>query len=114
MCAEVTHRSLPMTVFDTEEVRRGAFSVYGYQPLIGYCVRHSPFSPSLLERLGGKVPPTDDVLSSEAFDFLIQDVDCVKKADNVTTLVKLHVILLTDFLLSLICNTQRSRCLFAI
>ena len=41
MRAEVTRRSLPMTVFDTEEVRRGAFSVYGYQPLIGYCVRHS-------------------------------------------------------------------------
>lgn len=37
-----------------------------------------------------------------------------RKADNVTTLVKLHVILLTDFDLSLICNTQRSRCLFAI
>ena len=97
MCAEVTRRSLPMTVFDTEEVRRGAFSVYGYQPLIGYCVRHSPFSPSLLERLGGKAPPADDALSSEAFNFLIQAVDYVKKADNVTTLVELHVILLADF-----------------
>ena len=43
-----------------------------------YCVRHSPFSPSLLERQRGKAPPTDYVLSSEAFNFLIQAVDCVK------------------------------------
>ena len=44
-----------------------------------YCVRHSPFSPSLLERQRGKTPPADYViLSSEAFNFLIQAVDCVK------------------------------------
>ena len=76
MCAEITRGGLPMAVFDTEEVRRGAFSVNSYKPLIWYSIRHFCFL--LIYWNSGAGSPLPVLLSSEIFNLFIQAVNRVK------------------------------------